>query len=297
MCKMKRNIYVLITGSNSFVGNAVKSYLTEEYDNYVVHTAGMRNGEWVNLDFSIYDVVFHVAGLAHSDTGFVSKGKRELYYKVNTDLTEAVATKAKKSKVKQFIFMSSAIVYGDSAPIGKSKVITRDSLCCPVNFYGDSKVQAEKKILALADKNFKVLILRCPMIYGKGAKGNFPVLESMALKLPFFPKVDNRRSMLYIGNFVEFIRLAIENEEFGMFWPCNKEFSNTSEIVRLIANVRGKHILLLPGLTWLLKIMSYFTDDVNKAFGNFVYDESLGEYKEEYRVYTLEESIKETEIS
>ncbi|MBO4422442.1 MAG: NAD-dependent epimerase/dehydratase family protein [Clostridia bacterium] len=286
---------VLITGTGSYVGDSVCGYLSTMPDRYQVRTVGTIDDEWKTFDFSPYDTVYHVAGLAHSDTGRVSEERKAFYYKINTDLAAAVAKKAKAEGVKQFIFMSSAIVYGDSAPIGEQKVITEDTPCSPANFYGDSKVQAEKAISALADADFRVVILRCPMIYGKDSKGNFPTLEKMALKMRLFPKVKNERSMLYIGNLAEFVRLMIENEESGVFHPCNREYSNTSELVRMIAACRGKKTVLVPGFGWLLKILSHFTGYVNKAFGNLTYEAGLGEYKEDYRLFSLEESIAETE--
>lgn len=274
---------VLITGANSFVGTAVKRQLESFPDKYAVTAVGMKNGEWRNLTFSAFDSVYHVAGLAHSDGGKVSEENKERYYAINTDLAIEVAKKAKTEGVKQFIFMSSAIVYGDSAPIGKQKTITRETVCSPSNFYGDSKVKAEEGLLELEDKCFKVVILRCPMIYGKGGKGNFPILEKIAQKTPIFPKVKNERSMLYIGNLAEFVRLMIENEESGIFWPCNRELSNTSELVKLIAECHGKKVLLVPGLEWTLKLLSHATAYVNKAFGNLTYEEHLCDYKTDYR--------------
>ena len=104
-----------------------------------------------------------------------------------------------------------------------------------------------------------------------------------------------KRSILYVCNLAEFVRLMIENEEQGVFWPCNKEFSNTSELVKMIADYRGKRIYLVSGFSWLLKILSHFTGYINKAFGNLAYDDSLGDYKEDYRLYSLSESIKEME--
>ena len=133
------------------------------------------------------------------------------------------------------------------------------------------------------------------MIYGKGSKGNFPQLEKFARKLKIFPYVKNERSMLYIGNLVEFVRLMIENEEEGIFWPQNGEYSNTSELVKMIAAAKGKKVHLLKGFEWLLKILSIFTGLINKAFGNLSYEQSLSEYKTNYRKFSLEESIKETE--
>ena len=289
---MKR---ILITGVNSFVGNAVKKHLENSPERYAVTAMSLRGDSWRERDLSSFDCVYHVAGLAHSDTGRLTEEEKARYYAVNRDLTASLAQKAKAEGVGQFIFMSSAIVYGDSAPIGKEKLIDRDTPCAPANAYGDSKLQAENKLLQLADESFRVVILRCPMIYGKGGKGNFPALEKLALSLPLFPKVENTRSMLYVGNLAEFVRLMIENGESGVFWPCNREWSNTSELVEMIAACRGKKVVLVPGFTGALKALSHLTGYVDKAFGNLAYAEHLGDYKENYRLYSLAESIKETE--
>lgn len=286
---------ILITGANSYIGTSFEKYMAQWPDQYQVDTVDMIDGSWRDMSFSGYDTVYHVAGLAHSDTGKVSEERKAFYYKINTDLTIETAKKAKADGVKQFIFMSSAIVYGDSAPIGKNKIITKDTPLAPANFYGDSKVQAEKGIEPLNDEHFKVVILRPPMIYGPGSKGNYPILSKLAKKLPVFPYVQNQRSMLYIGNLVEFVRLMVENEEQGVFWPQNEEYSNTSELVKMIAEVHGKKIVLVKGFTWAMKLLSHFTGLVDKAFGSLGYDMQLSEYKTDYRVASLEETISLTE--
>ena len=289
---MKR---ILITGANSYIGTSFEKYVSQWPEKYETDTVDRIVGSWREKSFAGYDAVFHVAGIAHSDNGKISEEKEKLYYSVNTDLTIETAKKAKEDGVKQFVFMSSAIVYGESAPIGKQKIITKETPVSPANCYGDSKVQAEKGLKELEDDRFKVVILRPPMIYGKGSKGNYPVLVKFAKKLPLFPYVRNERSMLYIGNLVEFVRLMIENEERGTFWPQNAEYSNTSELVRMIGAAHGKKVRLVKGFGWLLKIMSHFTGLVNKAFGNLTYEKSMSEYKEDYRRATLAESIEETE--
>ena len=287
---------ILITGANSYIGTSFEKYIKDNFQNeYEVTTIDMIDGSWKSFDFSSFDVVYHVAGIAHSDSGKISKEKEELYRRVNTDLTIEVAQKAKKEGVKQFIFMSSAIVYGDSAPIGKIKVIKKETMPTPSNCYGDSKLQAEIGINLLSDERFKVVVLRPPMIFGEGCKGNYPMLSKMAKKLPVFPYVKNERSMLYIGNLVEFVRLVIKNEEEGTFWPQNKEYSSTSNMVKMIAQINGKKIILLKGCEWALKIMSLFTGLVNKAFGSLCYDASISEYKDEYRKFSLEQAIGITE--
>lgn len=285
---------VLITGANSYIGTSFEKYMKQFPNDCQIDTVDMIDGTWREKSFSGYDVVYHVAGIAHSDNGKISKEKEQLYYRINTDLTVETAKKAKAEGVKQFIFMSSAIVYGNSAPIGKTKRITAETPLTPANCYGDSKVQAEKGILPLNDENFKVVILRPPMIYGKGSKGNYPILEKFAKKLPLFPYVKNERSMLYIENLAEFVRLMIENEESGIFFPQNAEYSNTSELVKMIAATNRKKVRLVKGFTWALKFVGLFTGLVNKAFGSLSYEQSLSEYKVDYRKFSLVDSINLT---
>ncbi len=290
---MKR---LLITGANSYIGTSFENYIKANFGKeYVIHTVDMIDGSWREKNFSGYDAVFHVAGIAHSDNGKISPEREKIYYAVNTDLTVETAKKAKADGVGQFIFMSSAIVYGGSAPIGKNKIITKDTHTSPANCYGDSKVQAENGILPLNDESFKVVVLRPPMIYGKGSKGNYPILARMALKMPIFPYVKNQRSMLYVENLCEFVRLMIENVESGIFWPQNAEYSNTSEMVRMIAEVHGKKVRLIKGFRWALKILGCFVGLANKAFGNLSYDMSMSDYAVNYRVCGLKESIERTE--
>ena len=286
---------VLITGANSYIGTSFENYVMQCHD-YQIDTVDMIDSTWRDKSFSEYDSVFHVAGIAHSDTGKVSEERKQFYYQINTDLTIETAEKAKADGVGQFIYMSSAIVYGDSAPIGKLKRITRDTPVAPANFYGDSKVQAENGLLKLADESFHVVILRPPMIYGKGSKGNYPQLSKFAQKLPLFPYIKNERSMLYIGNLTEFVKLMIDNNESGIFYPQNAEYVATSEMVQVIAQAHGKKIRLVKGTTVPLKAMSHVTGLVNKAFGNLSYDMSMSEYKENYRKFSFEESIRQTEV-
>lgn len=289
---MKR---ILITGINSYLGGRFRQYM-EQFPDYATVSISMRNGSWRGEDFTGFDVVYHVAGLAHSDNGRISPEKAKKYYEINTDLTKELAKKAKREGVKQFIFMSSAIVYGDSAPIGRRRRIDRSTVCTPANCYGDSKLQAELGLRRLEDKNFRVVILRPPMIYGPGCKGNYPVLSLFAQRLPVFPYVDNERSMLFVDNLMAFVKLMIDNEESGTFFPQNAEYSNTSELVRMIAEAHGKKLILVRGFTWALKFLDFFTALVDKAFGSLSYDMPMSEYPGgEYRLYSLEESIRITE--
>lgn len=281
---------ILITGANSYIGTSFEGWLGNYSDKYTVDTIDMEDGSWKNKNFSDYDVVFHVAGIAHVSS---DPKLEELYYKVNKDLAIETAKKAKLEGIKQFIYMSSIIVYGDSSK--HRRVIDRNTIPTPSNFYGNSKLQGEVGIKKLEDDKFKVVIIRPPMIYGKGSKGNYPKLSKAAQKLPIFPDVENERSMLHIDNLCEFIRLMIDNEESGLFFPQNAEYVKTSEMVRLIAEVHGKKIRLTKAFNPILRLM-YGIGIVNKVFGNLVYDKSMSEYdKASYRVRDFKETIKLTE--
>ena len=274
---------ILITGANSYIGTSFEKYMAQWPEKYQVDTVDMIDGTWREKDFSGYDTVFHVAGIAHQKE---TQENAELYYKINRDLAFDTAVKAKTDGVKQFIFLSSMSVYGL-----ETGVITKETVPTPKSNYGKSKLQAEELLNGLADETFKVAILRPPMVYGKGCKGNYRTLSKLACKLPIFPAVKNERSMLYIDNLSEFVRLMIENEEKGIFWPQNTEYSNTTDLVKMIARVHGKKIAIISGFAWLLKIFGCFSGIVNKAFGDLIYEQSLSEYRVEYRLISLEKSI------
>lgn len=298
---------VLITGAGSYIGESFKNYAFEKYgNNFEIEEIDMIDGTWREYDFSKYDIVYHVAGIAHADVGNVSETVKAKYYAVNTDLAVEVAKKAKKDGVKEFIFMSSMIVYGDSAPYGKEKIINEYTVPSPANFYGDSKLQADVAIRSLADDKFKVIVLRPPMIYGKESKGNYSILAKLAKRFPVFPKVDNKRSMLHVDNLCEFLCQIMlvnsEKENENVFFPQNSEWTKTNEMIKLIASVNGKKIknVKILGVAVLVcsKLPGKIGGLVNKAYGNNCYSYGLSQYVGiNYQKIGLEESIERTEKS
>lgn len=292
---------VLITGANSYIGESFEKWANEHYkDNISVDTVDMIDGSWRKMSFIQYDTVFHVAGLAHADVGKVSEERKQFYYKINRDLAIETAEKAKLEGVKQFVFMSSMIIYGESAGVGTKKVVTKNTLPKPANFYGDSKWQADKGVRRLSDDTFKVAVIRPPMIYGKGSKGNYPLLAKIAKKLPVFPAVKNERSMLHIDNLCEFLCLLMISGEAGVYFPQNKEYVQTSEMVKEIAKVCEKKILitkLLNPFVWVaVKIPGKISGLANKAFGNMVYDKNMSNcFENRYQICDLKTSIRHTE--
>lgn len=292
---------VLITGKGSYIGTSFMQWIKERYPvDFETEELDMTDDSWREKDFSGYDIVFHVAGLAHADVGHVSDEMKAFYYKINRDLAIETAKKAKKSGVKQFVFMSSMIIYGESAGVGKRKVITRDTKPHPANFYGDSKWQADKGVRKLQDADFHVAALRPPMIYGKGSKGNYPLLSKMAKMLPVFPKIRNERSMLHIDNLCEFLAMLMNSGEGGIYFPQNREYVQTCQMVKMIGKVSGHRVrltgILNPGVIIAEKIPGKISGMANKAFGNMVYEKSMSmHFDGKYQIFGLKETIKRTE--
>lgn len=267
---MKR---ILITGTNSYVGTSFEKWLGQWPDKYHVDTIDMIDVAWREKSFEGYDAVFHVAGIAHVSA---DPSKEELYYRVNRDLAIEAAQKAKADGAKQFIFMSSIIIYGADEPVGKEKIITKDIKPAPADFYGDSKLQADLAIQKLADDNFIVSIMRPPVIYGPGCKGNFPKLLNLSKYAFIFPDIDNRRSMIYIDNFCECVRQIIGEAQGGIFFPQNEEYVSTKDVIVKARKLVGRGTLLLPCPKFVLNMLSKNVT-FNKAFGSKIYDISLSQ--------------------
>lgn len=294
--------HILIAGANSYIGTSLERYLLEYNASqgrelYRVDTISQRDSQWESYDFHGYDAVFQASGIAHADTGAVSREQQALYYQVNCDLAVATARRAQEAGVSLFLYPSSIIVYGDSAPYGKERVITPETPAETPHFYGDSKIRAERELGSL---DMQVAILRLPMVYGRGSRGNYPLLAKLADKLPFFPDVQNQRSMIYIENLCEFIRQRIEEGQGGLYFPQNPEYTNTSRMVQEIAAARGKKVRLLKIMNPLVALASRMPGKIgamaNKAFGSLVYERDMSGNMENYCLYDFQESIRRTEI-
>lgn len=279
---------ILITGAGSYVGTSVEKWITGK-SGHQVDTLDMISDEWRNADFSAYDVVYHVAGIAHVNA---DPKMEPLYYKVNRDLTIEVARKAKEAGVKQFIFMSSMIVFHESQSL-KPEVLTESTKPNPNGFYGDSKLQAENGLHELECDTFKVCILRPPMIYGPNSKGNFPRLITLAAKTPIFPEFHNQRSMLYIDNLAEFVLQAINHQLSGTYYPQNRELSDTVEIIRYFAKAQNHRIWFAKWLIPFVRLASHFLQPINKMFGTYYYDPNMSKMSFDYQLVSFEESLKQ----
>lgn len=281
---------VLITGAGSYVGESVRRYIIAKNSSYQIDAVDTIGDNWKKADYSQYDVVFHVAGIAHVNA---DPKMEPLYYKVNRDLTIEVARHAQNAGVKQFIFMSSQIVFHESQSL-KTEVLTAETKPNPNGFYGDSKLQAEEGLKALRAEGgeMKICILRPCMIYGPNAKGNFPRLAKLACKTPIFPAWHNKRSMLYIDNLAEFVLQTIERELEGTFYPQNRELADTVEIIRFFAKEAGHKVWITKLFNPFVWLGSFVLQPINKMFATYYYDPEMSRMEFDYQLVSFEESLK-----
>lgn len=290
MSNMKR---VLITGAGSYIGVNVENWLKKTPDLFQVESVDTFGDNWKKADYSQFDVVYHVAGIAHVNADHKME---PLYYKVNRDLTIEVAKHAKAAGVKQFIFMSSMIVFHESQSL-KTEVLTLETKPKPNGFYGNSKLQAEIGLKELECDTFKVCILRPPMIYGPNSKGNFLRLGWLATKTPIFPAWHNKRSMLYVDNLAECVKQLILLEKSGTYYPQNRELADTVEIAQFFAKKYNHKMWVSRIFNPFVWLGSFFLQPLNKMFASYYYDPKMSEYDFEYQIVSQAESFEGLEIS
>ncbi|MDT3995941.1 NAD-dependent epimerase/dehydratase family protein, partial [Mammaliicoccus fleurettii] len=202
---------ILITGKNGYVGNRLNDYLKAQ--GHVVDQINVRGNQWKALDFSKYNVVIHLAAIVHNNNPNATMVD---YMNVNYHLTKELAEKAKTEGVNQFIFFSTMSVFGLDGEVGKQVIINNNTLTKPTTSYGISKLRAEEMLREIQSNEFKVAVLRPPMIYGESAPGNFSKLIKISKILPLYPRIDNQRSSIYIENLEIYINELIENEGSGI---------------------------------------------------------------------------------
>lgn len=280
---------ILIIGKDSYVGEHFKEWLDRYPGEYNTDIVSSIEGEWKKADWSSYQTVVDFAGVAHINN--ITDDMKGLFYSVNKDLSIEIAKWCKKHKVKHFILFSSMNVYGDS--VDNLKDINAEN---PTSFYGDSKLQGDLGVRKLEDNSFFVSYIRPPFIYGKGCKGNYNVISKIAKKTPIFPTYNNKKSMIFIDNLCEFVRLVVDEKLYGILTPQNKELVSTTDLVREIAKCNNKKICFTGLFNWLIKPAIKLTKTFRRAFGDDCYDLSISNYWDfKYCVTSFSDSIKQTE--
>jgi len=271
---------VLVVGANSYIGDSFAAYAKGRLQIDVVDSYE----KWKTADFGQYHSVLFVAGLAHQGRG-QRKANKDMYFTVNRDLAVDVAKRVGESGLSQFIYLSSMAVYGKATGEISGDAIPQPNVNAP---YGLSKYQAEIALSKVLSPK-QLCIVRPPMVYGLNCPGNFSKLVKLATKTPVFPKISNRRSMIYIDNLCEFLAQAVENNLAGVHLPQNSTHVCTSELVSLISKHQGRKIHMTRLLNLPIRLFASLVPTVGKMFGDLYYTSSQTE--EAYNVTGFEESI------
>ncbi|MFN3545089.1 MAG: UDP-glucose 4-epimerase family protein [Thiobacillus sp.] len=243
---------ILVTGANGFVGRALCASLSAD-GSHVVPTVRSESGlagEKVVGDIDGYtdwaevligcEVVVHLAARVHV-MGEATQRGLPVYRTANTDATLKLAGQAAEAGVKRFVFVSSIKVNGE----GREAAYRETDVPAPEDAYAISKWEAEQGLVRIAEETgLEVVILRPPLVYGPGVKANFLRLMQLVQKgwpLPL-GAVRNRRSLLYLGNFVDAIRLCVEHPAAAgqTFLLDDGEPVSTPELIRAVARALGR---------------------------------------------------------
>jgi len=263
------NKRLLVTGGSGFVGSAlIKRLLSEHREVFAVGRSEVdlpvetvkvssfsELGALGNKLGSV-DVVVHCAARAHIMNDDTQDPLAE-YRKVNVDGTLNLARHAAESGVKRFVFVSSIKVNGEQTLPGNP--FTEDVAPAPEDPYGISKYEAEQQLQALsAETGMELVIIRPPLVYGPGVKGNFAsMIRLMEKGLPLpLGAVGNKRSLVALDNLVDLIVTCVDNPAAAnqVFLAGDGQDLSTTELLRGVANAMGKSAWLLPVPAGLLML-------------------------------------------
>jgi len=281
---------ILIIGKNSYIGTNFEKYINQYGKNeYSINKISVRDEKWKKMNFGSFDVILHLAAIVHQTQQKYNYG---LFEKINHLLPVEIAKKAKSDGVKQFIFLSTMGVYGK-----EDRVISAGIKPDPQTLYAKSKFNAELDLNMIADEKFIISIVRPPMVYGEKCKGNYNKLSMFSKMVPFFPNINNKRSMIFIDNLSSFLKYIIDNPAKRVFFPQNSEYVNTFDLVKNIRYLQNMKIIELKGFNNCIEFLAKRFDLFAKVFGSYYYDDSL-EYvdKRIYNIVNFEESVKLTEF-
>lgn len=279
---------ILITGKASYIGMCFEAYLAKLDCGYIVDAIDVSDETWRETSFEGYDTILHLSAIVHKKEKRVNK---DLYQLINCDLAVEIAQKAKQEGVKQFIFLSSMSVYGMT-----TGTIDIDTIPMPNSLYGESKLLAEQLLRSIESDTFKVAVLRPPMVYGKGCKGNYNLLAKWARKITLFPGIENQRSMIYIENLCHFIFLIVKEQDRGIFFPQNSEYVSTVDMVKKIGIVHNKKICIEKLSALIIRKFINSEGIFSKVFGNLIYNQQISIYKNyNYNIIDFMESIRRSE--
>lgn len=311
---------ICITGANGFIGKYICKKLLDDKKNLIgiirsknlpFISPGIRfisvSGNWLNADwkkiFNNTECIVHCAAKVHS---FNSEDSLETYCTANTMITKKLAIEAINAGVKRFIFLSTIKVNGeststvspDSTKFKKKNMFTISDDPNPQDFYSISKFKAEKVLWEIAEKNdLEVVVIRLPLVYGNGVKGNLARLSKLIkLNIPLpFNSIHNKRSLIGIDNLVDLISRCIHHPKANgrTFLASDDEDLSTPDLIRLMALSMGKKVFLFSLPTFILNFLGFFFGKkqiVNRLLGSLRIDIS---YTKKTLNWTPAVSLKE----
>lgn len=253
---------ILITGGNSYIGNSLRIFLKDKKD-FFVNEISVRDFNWKAVSFKGYDTIIHLAAIVHKNE---KKYSLKEFEKINVDLSIDLAKKAIQEGVKKIIFFSTMAVYG------KTSIIKKDSPKIPITKYGISKFKAEEALISLtANSKTTLTIIRPPMIYGVGAKGNPSFLEKFSRLCSFFPETNNKRSFLSIDNLLKIIIQDFDNNKNRIIHPQDPHYHTTFQLFNYYCSKRNIKAYPLRLLGFIISKL-LFIRLLDKIFGNLYYD-------------------------
>lgn len=252
---------ILVTGASGFVGSAVIRRLKRECRD--VLAAGRKEvglpAETIKLSsfselgplqerLGSIKTIVHCAARAHIMQDEVADPLAE-YRKVNVEGTLNLARHAAEAGVKRFVFISSIKVNGEQTPLDRP--FTEDDTPAPEDPYGVSKFEAERELQQLAaDSALELVIIRPPLVYGSGVKGNFASMVQLIKKgLPMpLGAVHNKRSLVGLDNLVDLIVKCIDHPAAAneVFLAGDGNDLSTTDLLRGVARAMGKPARLIP---------------------------------------------------
>lgn len=270
---------VLLTGASGFVGGTFQRVYKDTFE---IEALNLRTFT-TSHNFNDVDCVLHCAALVHQMQG----APEQEYFDVNFELTKKLALAAKESGVKHFVFISTAHVFGDSGHLyNHSERLNETSSCHPFDAYGKSKIAAELFLQSIQDKNFIVSIIRPPMVYGKGAKGNILSLSKLVKALPIIPLgyTKNRRSLVFVGNLCQHIALVIEKKASGIFLPQDPMPLSIQGIVENLARAQEHKVLIIPIPSFVSALLFKLIPKISlRLFGTLAFDSTVSDEKIGYK--------------
>ncbi len=300
---------IAITGSNGFLGSYLSNYLLEK--NFKIRRIQRKNDEncfvikninentdWAEALKDV-EVIIHCAAKVHIFNS--SKETINSIYSFNVNTTKELAKQAAKLGVKKFIFISTAKVFGEKTDFDKK--FSLGSPCMPIDHYSKSKLEAEIALNKITSTtSMRLIIIRPPLIYGPEVGANFlKIMNFINMGLPMpFGSIKNKRSIIYLGNLVDFIRTCIKLKDFEnqIYLPTDQKALSTPELIKKVGNSLNKKPLLIrvpKVFIFIVSSLIFRRKMISKLINSLNIDSTQSnKYLNWKPPYTTDEGLKQT---